>query len=262
MPRPRESPSSASSYSGSADRPGMRSPPRRAPGPRYRVHRTGTRGPGGTRPACRRRGTGRACDTRGADRGRRSGTGRSPSNSAARARAAEAEARRSAASEYGSPMSAASIIGNSPGAAGGFWEPGRLSMIDPVRLPCHSEAGCRFPPHGSPDLRHPEEPRHPEGAPLLRRAAGQDPLRRPAGAGGLARRAPAVRPEVRGGGAGRPRLAPVRRPRPRRRAPERGALARQAGRGAAAAPDAAGPARQQQLTVGDAEDTWREWTGR
>src|SRR2546426_3714851 len=98
---------------------------------------------------------------------------------------------------------------------------------------------CRFPPHGSPDLRYPEECRYPEGAPLLRRTAHQDPLRGLGGAGRLAGRAAALRAEVRRGGAARPRRTALRGPRPRRGAAERRAVARQAGRGAAAAAPAA-----------------------
>jgi hypothetical protein len=55
----------------------------------------------------------------------------------------------------------------------------------------------KFPPHGSTDLRDQKERRHPEGPALLRRAAGEDPLRRSRGAAGLARRAEPLRPEVR-----------------------------------------------------------------
>ena len=52
-----------------------------------------------------------------------------------------------------------------------------------------------------------EVPGHAEGAPVLRRAPGEDPLRGPAGARRLARGAPAVRAEVRRGRAGGPRVA-------------------------------------------------------
>ena len=115
------------------------------------------------------------------------------------------------------------------------------TLLDRVVMLARGQRRFRFPPHGSPDLRHPEEHRDAKGAPLLRRTADQDPLRGPAGARGLARRAPPLRAEVRRAGAGRPRVAPVRRSRARRRPPERRPLAREARRGAAAPPDAARP---------------------